>query len=161
VAGVSPDGSLSRLRYPGCKERKGNTVAIELVDRTVVTNDPNQDAVQQTMRTESRRTSTGPGSSELTRRVIVLVFGLIQLVIGARIILLLLDAREANGLVSGILNVSQLFVAPFEGILRTDALRAAGSVLDITAIVAFVGWTILELVAIWAIGIFRREPASA
>jgi hypothetical protein len=95
----------------------------------------------------------------MTRRVILLVFGLIQLVIGARIVLLLLDAREANGLVSGILNFSQLFVAPFEGILRTDALRAAGSVLDITAIVAFVGWTILEVVAIWAVGIFRRERA--
>jgi len=95
----------------------------------------------------------------MTRRVVVLVFGLIQLVIGARFVLLLLDAREANDLVSGILNVSQLFVAPFEGILRTDALHAAGSVLDITAIVAFVGWTIIELVVIWAVGIFRREPA--
>jgi hypothetical protein len=25
--------------------------------------------------------------------------------------------------------------------------------------VAFVGWTILELIVIWAVGIFRREPA--
>jgi hypothetical protein len=97
----------------------------------------------------------------MIRRIIVLVFGLIQVVIGARIVLLLLDAREANGLVSGILNISQLFVAPFEGILRTDALRSAGSVLDITAIVAFVGFTLLELIAIWAVGIFRREPATA
>jgi hypothetical protein len=32
-------------------------------------------------------------------------------------------------------------------------------VLDITAIVAFVGWTILELIVLWAIGIFRRQPA--
>jgi hypothetical protein len=100
-----------------------------------------------------------PTGAELTRRVVVLVFGLIQVVLGARIVLLLLDAREANGLVSGILNVSQLFVAPFEGILRTDALHAAGSVLDVTAIVAFVGWTILELIVVWAVGIFRREPA--
>ena len=60
---------------------------------------------------------------------------------------------------SGILNVSQLFVAPFEGILRTDALHAAGSVLDVTAIVALVGWTIVELIVLWAVGIFRREPA--
>jgi hypothetical protein len=95
----------------------------------------------------------------MTRRVIVLVFGLIQVVIGLRIVLLLLDAREANGLVSGILNVSQLFVAPFDGILRTNNLHAAGSVLDITAIVAFVGWTIIELIVLWAVGIFRREPA--
>jgi hypothetical protein len=89
----------------------------------------------------------------------VLLFGLIQIVIGARIVLLVLDAREANGLVSGILNISQLFVAPFDGILRTNYLHSAGSVLDITAIVAFVGWTILELIVIWAVGIFRREPA--
>jgi hypothetical protein len=97
----------------------------------------------------------------MIRRIIVLVFGLIQVVIGARIVLLLLDAREANGLVSGILNISQLFVTPFEGILRTDALRSAGSVLDITAIVAFVGFSLLELIVIWAVGIFRREPATA
>jgi hypothetical protein len=135
-------------------------MAIDQVNRSVVTHESTPAGAQETVRTDSRHTTGGgPGGSEMTRRVILLVFGLIQLVIGARIVLLLLDAREANGLVSGILNVSQLFVAPFEGILRTDALRAAGSVLDITAIVAFVGWTILEVVAIWAVGIFRRERA--
>ena len=135
-------------------------MAVDQVDRTVVTQVPTADAGQETVRTDSRRTTrTGPGGSEMTRRVVVLVFGLIQIVIGARIVLLLLDAREANGLVSGILNVSQLFVAPFEGILRTDSLHAAGSVLDITAIVALVGITIIELIVLWAVGIFRREPA--
>ena len=47
---------------------------------------------------------------------------------------------------AGILNVSQVLVAPFEGILRTDSFNRAGSVLDIAAIVAFVGWTIIELI---------------
>lgn len=103
----------------------------------------------------------GPGGSELGRRIVVLAFGLVQIVIGARVVLLLLDAREANALVSGILNVSQVFVAPFNGILRTDALHAAGSTLDITAIVAFAGWTVLELIVIWAVGIFRRDSARA
>jgi hypothetical protein len=114
------------------------------------------------VQTDSKRTTrSGPGGAELARRIVVLVFGLIQIVIGARIVLLLLDAREANALVSAILNVSQVFVAPFEGILRTDSLHAAGSVLDVTAVVAFVGWTILELIVLWAIGIFRRDPAAA
>jgi hypothetical protein len=107
----------------------------------------------------STRTGSRPSGAELSRRVVVLLFGLVQIVIGARVVLLLLDAREANGLVSGILSMSQLFVAPFDGILRTDNLHAAGSILDITAIVAFVGWTVLELIVIWAVGIFRREPA--
>ena len=129
-------------------------------DRTVVTQEPTLTGGQQTVRTDSRRTTGGgPAGSERTRRIVVLVFGLIQILIGARFVLLLLDAREANGLVSGILNFSQLFVAPFDGILRTDSLHAAGSVLDITAVVAFVGWTVVELIVIWAVGVFRREPA--
>ena len=134
-------------------------MATDEVEKTVVTEEPTVTAGQETVRTDSRTTRSGPGNSEMTRRIVVLLFGLIQIVIGARIVLLLLNAREANGLVSGILNVSQVFVAPFDGILRTDSLHAAGSVLDITAIVAFVGWTILELIVIWVVGIFRREPA--
>lgn len=141
----------------------------EEVDRTVVTEEPaiasdqgtpQTGSGQETVRTGSRRvTATGPGGSEMMRRIVILLFGLIQLVIALRIVLLLLDARESNGLVSWILNVSQVFVAPFDGILRTDNLHAAGSVLDVTAIVALVGISILELIVIWALGIFRREPA--
>ena len=109
-------------------------MAIDQVDRTVVT-------------------STGPSGAEIGQRVVGLVFGLIQLVIGARVILLLLDARTTNGLVSGILNLSQVFVAPFEGILRTNSLSASGSVLDMAALLAFVGWTAVEVVVITALAI--------
>lgn len=118
-------------------------------------------SAQQTVRTDSsqRRSTSGPGGSELARRVVVLLFGLIQIVIGARIVLLLLDAREANSLVKGILDVSTLFVGPFNGILNKNFLTQGGSVLDLAAILAFVGWTILELIVIWALAIFRREPA--
>jgi hypothetical protein len=161
-----------------------NVMSIDRVDRTVVTEERTPTAAeaplatagqpplpaaaqpvapsvsQETVRTDSQHvTRTSPGGPEMTRRIIVLVFGLIQIVIGARIVLLLLDAREANGLVSGILNVSQLFVAPFVGILGKDSLHAAGSVLDVAAVLAFVGWSLLELIVIWALGIFRREPA--
>ena len=131
----------------------------ERVERTV-SSEPAATGATAATQTETRSTITsGPGASELTRRIVILLFGLIQVVIGARIVLLLFDAREANGLVTAILNVSQIFVAPFEGILRTDALHAAGSKLDLTAIVAFIGWTVVELIVIWAVGIFRRERA--
>lgn len=142
-------------------------MTIENVERTITTTQSADTltpgaapatSARETVRTDRLTTTASPGRPELGRRIVALVFGLIQIVIGARFVLLLLDAREANGLVSGILGLSQLFVAPFEGILRTDALHAAGSTLDVTAVVAFVGWTILELVIIWALGIFRREP---
>jgi hypothetical protein len=143
------------------RKARENAMAIDQVDRTVVTTHEPTISGQETVQTDSRRiTRTGPGGAEMSRRIVVLVFGLIQIVIGARIVLLLLDAREANALVAGILNISQLLVAPFEGILRTDSLNAAGSVLDVTAIVAFVGWTILELIVLWVIGIFGRRSAA-
>jgi hypothetical protein len=154
------------LRAKGEKEK---VMTIDQEDRTVVTQTPpvvaGQETVpaaahQETVRTDSRRTTrSGPGGSEMARRIIVLLFGLIQIVIGVRIVLLLLDARTGNALVSGILDISQVFVGPFEGILNTNALKSGGSTLDVAAVVAFVGWTILELIVIWAVGIFRREPA--
>lgn len=136
-------------------------MAIEPVDQTVTTQEPRTTAGQNTVRTDIRQVSaTGPGGSEMTRRIVVLLFGLVQLVIGLRFVLLLIDAREANGLVSGILNLSQVFVAPFEGILRTNGLASHGNFFDYTAIVAFVGWTIIELIVIWAVGIFRRQQSA-
>lgn len=137
-------------------------MTIDQTDRTVVTQEPATAAGQPTVQTESRRTTTrtSPGGAEFARRIVVLLFGLIQVVIGLRIVLLLLDARTGNALVSAILDISQIFVAPFEGILKTDALHAAGSTLDVAAVVALVGWTILELIVLWVVGIFRREPAA-
>jgi hypothetical protein len=116
-----------------------------------------QSAITQERRTVVTR--PGPSGGEFTRRAVVFLFGIVQGLIVLRIVFLLLDAREANALVSGILNVSQVFVGPFDGILNTNALTAGGSILDIAAIVAIVGWTVLELVVIAGIGIFRREPA--
>ena len=136
--------------------------------RTVVTQEsgettggePTGPQVAESRSTVATRTvETRPSGGELTRRIVVLIFGLIQIVIGLRILLLLINAREANDLVSLILNLSQIFVAPFEGILRTDALNASGSTLDLAAIVAFVGWTVVELIVLWVVNIFRREPA--
>ena len=146
--------------YPEMHETEERDMAID-VDRKVVTTEPSAAHGGPVVQTESRRiTTAGPGGSEFARRIIVLVFGLIQLLIGARILLLLLDAREANPIVSTILDISEFFVAPFEGILRTDALASSGSILDVTAIVALVGWTILELVLIWVVGIFRHRSAG-
>ncbi len=109
----------------------------------------------------SRQLDVRPSNNETARRIVVLVFGLIQIVIGLRIVLLLLNAHTGNLLVSIINNVGGVLIAPFEGILRTNALSAGGSVLDVAAIVALVGWSIIELIVIWSLGVFRHETASA
>lgn len=107
-----------------------------------------------------RRVTRTPSGGETAGRVVILLFGIVQVFIILRIVLLLLDAREGNDLVSFILNTSQIFVGPFEGMLRTNALTQGGSVLDIAAILALVGWTVLEALILAAVGIFRREPSA-
>lgn len=138
--------------------RRKEVVMTEEERRTTVTQEPTDTGGGSAQSTTTRR-EMRPSGGETFRRVVILIFGIIQILIGLRIVLLLIDADEANALVSAILNFSQLFVGPFEGVLRTDGLAAQGSYLDIAAIVAFVGWSLLELILIWGAKIFRREPA--
>jgi hypothetical protein len=109
----------------------------------------------------SRHVDFRPSNNETTHRIVILVFGLIQIVLGLRIVLLLVDARTGNLLVSIINNLGGVLAAPFQGILRLSAVSSGGSVLDVAAVVAFVGWTIVELIVVWSLGIFRHEPALA
>jgi len=104
-----------------------------------------------------KKTTFSPSGGELARRWVVLIFGIIQILIALRIGLLLLDAREGNVLVRAILDGSQLFVLPFIGIFHTNALTSGGSILDIAAVAALIGWSVLEWVVLWATNLFRRE----
>jgi hypothetical protein len=99
-----------------------------------------------------------PSAAEIGRRTVVFLFGIVQALIGIRIVLLLADANQANQLVRFIYDTSAFFVGPFEGILHTNAVRAGASVLDIAALVALIGWTILEFLVIALFRIGRREP---
>jgi len=106
-----------------------------------------------------RRVTRTPSGGEVAGRIVVLLFGIIQVLIILRIVLLLLNAREGNDLVAFILNTSQIFVAPFNGMLNIDNLRSGGSVLDVAAVLALIGWTVVEALILAAVGVFRREPS--
>jgi hypothetical protein len=127
-------------------------------ERTVVHRDETVDDGRATAVT-SRTIESRPSGSAVAGRIVVFLFGIVQVLIILRIVLLLLDAREANDLVRFILNTSQIFVGPFEGILRTDALHSGGSIFDIAAVLALLGWSLVEALILAATGIFRREPA--
>jgi len=131
--------------------------------RSVTTDAPTtSESGARSNRTVTRRQlDVQPGNNETARRIVVLVFGLIQIVIGLRIAFLLLGAREGNVIVSVINNLGGVLTAPFQGILSLSSVSSGGSVLDVAAVVALIGWTIIELVVIWSLGIFRREPALA
>ena len=116
---------------------------------------PPEPVVQSSVVSETVRSS--PSGAEIARRAVVVVFGIVQALIVIRIVLLLADANQANQLVRFIYDTSAFFIGPFEGILRTNAISAGASVLDIAALVALIGWTILEFLVLALVGIARRE----
>ncbi len=127
--------------------------------RTVVRDEePAVDAGGRRVVYDDRVVSSRPSGAEILSRVVIFIFALIQLIIALRIVFLAIDARQGNAIVATILDLSRPLVAPFEGILNTNALSTSGSTLDTTAIVALIGWTILEVVILAFVRIMRREP---
>src|SRR4029079_1624985 len=109
----------------------------------------------------SRRTVTArPSGGTVAQRVVILLFGIVQVLILLRIVFLLISSRERIDLVMCALVASQILVAPFEGMLNTNALAAGGSVLDIAAILALIGWTLLEAQLLSAVRVSRAEPPA-
>jgi uncharacterized protein YggT (Ycf19 family) len=81
------------------------------------------------------------------RRVVGLIFGIFIALIAIRVILLALGANEGNALVDGIYGITEPLVAPFRGVFSLDEVRPTGaSVIDIAALVAIVGWSLIALV---------------
>ena len=88
-------------------------------------------------------------------------FGILQALLILRIVLLLLVANPANDIVALILNLTDPFVEPFRGMFALDRIRAdMGSVFDLAALVALIGWTLIEALVLAALRIFARRPAE-
>jgi len=105
----------------------------------------------------------GPTPGEMIRRIILLGFGILQGLIVLRVLLLLLIANQGNEVVAFILGVTDPFVEPFRGMFQLDRVSAeSGSVLDVAALVALVGWTLIEalILALLSIGARRGEDAT-
>jgi uncharacterized protein YggT (Ycf19 family) len=136
-------------------------------DRTTVreTTTPVDDPVAGRDRVVTRSSSyrSGPTAGEVIRRFVMLLFGILQGLLIIRIILLLLVANTGNDVVSFILAATDPFVEPFRGMFSLDQVRAGQSKLDVAAVVALVGWTLIEalVVAVLSLGAGRGEDATA
>jgi uncharacterized protein YggT (Ycf19 family) len=94
--------------------------------------------------------------TNVLERLIIFLFALIQGLLILRIVLLLVAARQGNDLVALIYDLSDIFVAPFRGILGRDQIPAGSTDLDVAAIAALIGWTIVELIILGFLRVFRR-----
>jgi hypothetical protein len=105
---------------------------------------------------------SGPTSGEMIRRAVTILFGILQGLLVLRIILLLLGANLGNDIVNLILGLTNPFVEPFRTMFSFQTMEAGRSELDMAAIVALVGWTLVELLilAILSIGARRGEDKT-
>jgi len=111
--------------------------------------------------TEHEVIHEGPTALEMARRIVGLAFGILQGLLLLRIILLLLVANRDNDIVRFILGVTDPFVNPFRDMFAFDQLAASGSVLDVAAIVALIGWTLVELLIIAVLNLGSRRRTVA
>ena len=112
--------------------------------------------------TESTYVPPGPGGATVASRIVTFAFGILQALLILRIILLLLVANPGNDVAGFIFGITQPFVEPFIGMFSLNRVEAdQGSVLDVAAIVALIGWTLIEALILAAIRIFSRRPAEA
>jgi len=118
-------------------------------------------AVTNVRTTESAYKQAGPSGATTIARVVMFVFGILQVALILRMILLLLVANAGNDVVSLILSVTDPFVEPFRGMFSLNRVTAdQGSVFDITALVALIAWTLVEALILAALRIFQRRPTE-
>jgi uncharacterized protein YggT (Ycf19 family) len=129
-------------------------------EEQTVTRTDTVEPVEPVAQTRSTSVTYREKPTAMIERLIVFIFGIIQVLILLRILLLLVAAREGNAIVAFIYSISDLFVAPFRGILRMNEIASGQLELDVAAIVALVGWTILELILIWLLRVFRPSTTA-
>jgi len=128
-------------------------------ERTTVSR--TEDVQPSAHRTVREYRSTGPTGLTVMQRTAALVFGIVQALIILRIVLLLLIANRDNQVVQSILDVTNVLVEPFRGMFQLDRVSSsAGVVLDIAAVVALIGWTLIEGLVLAVLRIGNRGEAS-
>jgi uncharacterized protein YggT (Ycf19 family) len=110
--------------------------------------------------TERAYRPAGPSGSSVIARVVTFAFGVLQAALILRIILLLLVANQGNQIVDLIMTITDPFVEPFRGMFAIDRVNAGESRLDIAAVVALVGWTLVEMLILAGLRIFDRRDAT-
>ena len=102
-----------------------------------------------------------PGPLYYARRVLSLLFGILTVLIGLRILLLLLVANQTNSIVNFVYDVTEPFVAPFRGIFNFETVSpGGGSVLDVAAVVALIGWLLIYVLLLAILRLGDRDRGT-
>jgi len=104
--------------------------------------------------------AASPGPLYYASRIVSLLFAILAVLIGLRILLLLLVANQGNAIVDFVYSVTEPFVAPFRGIFSFETVSAGDATLDIGAVVALVGWLLIYLLIMAILRLGNRNDTA-
>ena len=113
---------------------------------------------------EHRQTSTRDYAAEQSLQLykvvqlVWLVLGIVEVLIGLRVVLKLIAANPSNGFASFIYGFAGFFVKPFFGLTGTPAV--GGSVLEISSIIAMAIYALVAWALVWVIRLLFLRSAS-
>ena len=90
--------------------------------------------------------------------MIWLLFGIVEGLIGLRVLLKLIGANPDNGFASFIYNAAALFLAPFFGLIGSPS--AGGMVLEVPSLIAMLVYALLGWLIMRVISQFFFPPAT-
>jgi len=104
---------------------------------------------QMTRQTETRNTEP---ESHTAKRIVGVIFAVIEVILGFRLIFKGLGANPTNGFVTGIYAVTQFLVGIFEGIFSRATTSGAETTavfepatLIVMVVIALIAWVVLKL----------------
>lgn len=124
----------------------------EIIEQRTVTTDYPAGSVQ--TRTVTSRGRFNDFFVSKTNQVIFAILGIINLLILLRLFLLLIGANQV-GFVTFIMNLTNVFVAPFQGIFPSPSNGT--SYLEVASIVAIIVYTIFAFILGMIIGLFTDD----
>ena len=94
----------------------------------------------------------------VARTTVKVVASAVQVLLLVRIVVLFFAPSASDPIVNALLNVTQPLVDPFRDAVRASLEDvASGTILDAHAMAALIGYTILELALVWALGWHRTR----
>ncbi len=125
-------------------------------DEITVYGDPNYD------RQVVYRESTAAEQRQTLTQIAALIgffFGILEGLIGIRVLLRLIDANPANVFAMVVYNFTALFLAPFNGIVPNP--EVGGMVLEVSSIIAIVVYALVAWALIRLVWLLFYRPAAA
>jgi hypothetical protein len=104
---------------------------------------------------------TNVGQRQMLQWITALIsffFGVVEGLIGLRIVLKFIDANSNNAFASFIYNITAIFVTPFAGLISNPALD--GNVLEVTSLIALIVYALVAALLIRLIWLLFYHPSS-